>query len=152
MDTQIKQDCFLEDVDGLLNAGAVANLYAIDEKQDIIEVCILYQALMMIWTYFFGYVYIHDRLNPGYAPPCTKCTVDKTKGKRESLEDLVTCCTIDIRDYVHGIGNLIIAQTMFVTPFFENVVRLSCFTQSIRGAKANTRKHHGNQKMRIGYR
>ena len=48
MDTQIKQDCFLEDVDGLLNAGAVANLYAIDEKQDIIEVCILYQALMMI--------------------------------------------------------------------------------------------------------
>ena len=37
-DTQIKQESFLEDVDGLLNAGEVANLYAIDEKQDIIEV------------------------------------------------------------------------------------------------------------------
>jgi dynein heavy chain len=37
-DTQIKQESFLEDVDGLLNAGEVANLYAIDEKQEIIEV------------------------------------------------------------------------------------------------------------------
>ena len=38
-DTQIKQESFLEDVDGLLNAGEVANLFAIDEKQEIIEVC-----------------------------------------------------------------------------------------------------------------
>ena len=37
-DTQIKKESFLEDVDGLLNAGEVANLYAIDEKQEIIEV------------------------------------------------------------------------------------------------------------------
>lgn len=37
-DTQIKQESFLEDVDGLLNAGEVPNLFAIDEKQDIIEV------------------------------------------------------------------------------------------------------------------
>lgn len=36
--TQIKQESFLEDVDGLLNAGEVANLFAIDEKQEIIEV------------------------------------------------------------------------------------------------------------------
>ena len=39
-DTQIKQESFLEDVDGLLNAGEVPNLFAIDEKQDIIEVTI----------------------------------------------------------------------------------------------------------------
>ena len=38
-DTQIKQESFLEDVDGLLNAGEVANLFALDEKQEIIEVC-----------------------------------------------------------------------------------------------------------------
>ena len=37
-DTQIKQESFLEDVDGLLNAGEVPNLFPIDEKQDIIEV------------------------------------------------------------------------------------------------------------------
>ena len=44
-DTQIKQESFLEDVDGLLNAGEVANLYAIDEKQEIIEVVMKYNAI-----------------------------------------------------------------------------------------------------------
>ena len=38
-DTQIKEESFLEDVDGLLNAGEVPNLFELDEKQDIIEVC-----------------------------------------------------------------------------------------------------------------
>ena len=37
-DTQIKQESFLEDVDGLLNAGEVPNLFPLDEKQEIIEV------------------------------------------------------------------------------------------------------------------
>ena len=37
-DTQIKEEAFLEDVDGLLNAGEVANLFALDEKQEILEV------------------------------------------------------------------------------------------------------------------
>ena len=37
-DTQIKEEKFLEDVDGLLNAGEVPNLFPIDEKQEIIEV------------------------------------------------------------------------------------------------------------------
>ncbi len=37
-DTQIKDEKFLEDVDGLLNAGEVPNLFPIDEKQEIIEV------------------------------------------------------------------------------------------------------------------
>ena len=37
-DTQIKEESFLEDVDGLLNAGEVPNLFPLDEKQEIIEV------------------------------------------------------------------------------------------------------------------
>ena len=37
-DTQIKEEAFLEDVDGLLNAGEVANLFGLDEKQEILEV------------------------------------------------------------------------------------------------------------------
>ena len=47
-DTQIKQESFLEDVDGLLNAGEVANLYAIDEKQDIIEVFFIKNLIIII--------------------------------------------------------------------------------------------------------
>lgn len=43
-DTQIKDEAFLEDVDSVLNTGEVPNLFAIDEKQDIMEVgrCRLY--------------------------------------------------------------------------------------------------------------
>ncbi|KAK7506434.1 hypothetical protein BaRGS_00002546, partial [Batillaria attramentaria] len=36
-DTQIKQESFLEDINNLLNAGEVPNLFAIDEKQEICE-------------------------------------------------------------------------------------------------------------------
>ena len=41
-DTQIKEEAFLEDVDGLLNAGEVPNLFALDERAEIIEVSIAY--------------------------------------------------------------------------------------------------------------
>ncbi|XP_058156420.1 dynein axonemal heavy chain 7 [Dasypus novemcinctus] len=36
-DTQIKRESFLEDVNNLLNAGEVPNLFALDEKQEICE-------------------------------------------------------------------------------------------------------------------
>ncbi|XP_044742040.1 dynein axonemal heavy chain 12 [Chrysoperla carnea] len=34
---QIKEEAFLQDIDGLLNSGEVPNIYAIDEKQEILE-------------------------------------------------------------------------------------------------------------------
>ena len=34
---QIKQESFLEDINNLLNAGEVPNLYPLDEKQEICE-------------------------------------------------------------------------------------------------------------------
>lgn len=37
-DTQIKDEAFLEDVDSILNTGEVPNLFAMDEKQEIMEV------------------------------------------------------------------------------------------------------------------
>lgn len=37
-DAQIKDEGFLEDVDSVLNTGEVPNLFAMDEKQEIMEV------------------------------------------------------------------------------------------------------------------
>jgi len=37
-DTQMKDEAFLEDVDSVLNTGEVPNLFAVDEKQEIMEV------------------------------------------------------------------------------------------------------------------
>ena len=37
-DTQIKEESFLEDIDNLLNTGEVPNLFATDEKAEIMEV------------------------------------------------------------------------------------------------------------------
>lgn len=36
-DTQIKQESFLEDVNNILNTGEVPNIFAVDEKADVIE-------------------------------------------------------------------------------------------------------------------
>lgn len=37
-DAQIKEEAFLEDVDSVLNTSEVPNLFAVDEKQEIMEV------------------------------------------------------------------------------------------------------------------
>ena len=37
-DTQIKEESFLEDIDSLLNTGEVPNLFASDEKAELMEV------------------------------------------------------------------------------------------------------------------
>lgn len=55
-DTQIKEECFLEDIDNLLNSGEVPNLFAVDEKQEKIEVCVilhLFSFLSLIVTEVF---------------------------------------------------------------------------------------------------
>lgn len=37
-DTQIKEEAFLEDIDSVLNTGEVPNIFAADEKQEVMEV------------------------------------------------------------------------------------------------------------------
>jgi len=40
-DSQIKEESFLEDIDSLLNTGEVPNLFAADEKAEIMEVSVI---------------------------------------------------------------------------------------------------------------
>lgn len=51
-DAQIKDEAFLEDVDSVLNSGEVPNLFAVDEKQEIMEVAV-FKALN--WSSFLLY-------------------------------------------------------------------------------------------------
>jgi len=39
-DSQLKEEAFLEDIDSLLNASEVPNLFAPDEKVELIEVSV----------------------------------------------------------------------------------------------------------------
>lgn len=47
-DTQIKEEAFLEDVDSVLNTGEVPNLFAADEKQEVMEVKISHGVIVHI--------------------------------------------------------------------------------------------------------
>ena len=50
-DTQIKEESFLEDVDSLLNTGEVPNLFAVDEKAELIEVTDFFYCDIIISCY-----------------------------------------------------------------------------------------------------
>ena len=39
LDTQLNNAVFLQDIDSLLNAGLVPNIFSVEEKQELIEVC-----------------------------------------------------------------------------------------------------------------
>lgn len=47
-DSQIKEEFFLEDINNLLNAGEVPNLFAADEKQEICEKMRLIDKLVLL--------------------------------------------------------------------------------------------------------
>ena len=47
-DTQIKEESFLEDIDNLLNTGEVPNIFAADEKSEIMEVYIQVNVLPFV--------------------------------------------------------------------------------------------------------
>lgn len=55
-DAQIKEESFLEDIDSVLNTGEVPNLFAADEKQEIMEVSleILFNVTCLL-SYFYQF-------------------------------------------------------------------------------------------------
>jgi len=58
-DSQFKEDAFLEDIDSLLNASEVPNLFAADEKVELIEVCFI---LSIYFIYLFVYLFMNSTL------------------------------------------------------------------------------------------
>lgn len=41
LDSQLNNASFLQDIDSMLNSGLVPNVFSVEEKQELIEVCTL---------------------------------------------------------------------------------------------------------------
>ncbi|XP_053705138.1 dynein axonemal heavy chain 12-like isoform X1 [Synchiropus splendidus] len=98
-DAQIKDEAFLEDVDSVLNTGEVPNLFAVDEKQEIMEtVRPLAQAgnknLELSPLSLFAYYVSRCRANlhiiVAFSP-----IGDAFRNRLRQFPSLINCCTID---------------------------------------------------------
>ncbi|EPY81024.1 hypothetical protein CB1_000762017 [Camelus ferus] len=98
-DTQIKEEAFLEDIDSVLNTGEVPNIFAADEKQEVMEgVRPVAQAGNK-----------HDELSPlalfAFFVNCCKDNLhvvvafspigDAFRNRLRQFPSLINCCTID---------------------------------------------------------
>lgn len=99
-DTQIKDESFLEDVDNLLNTGEVPNIFAIDEKQEIIESIrpAMSQQLgpnadyspLAMFAYFVNRCRENLHLIIAFSP-----IGDAFRNRLRQFPSLINCCTID---------------------------------------------------------
>ncbi|XP_078701931.1 dynein axonemal heavy chain 7-like isoform X3 [Branchiostoma floridae x Branchiostoma belcheri] len=134
-DTQIKEESFLEDVNGLLNAGEVPNLFALDEKN---EICEKMRTLdrqrekskqtdgtpQALFNYFIERC--RDQLHIVLA---MSPIGDAFRNRLRKFPSLVNCCTIDwFQEWPED------ALEAVATRFLEDVeidqqTRLACITQ-----------------------
>ncbi|XP_078059400.1 dynein axonemal heavy chain 12 [Mustelus asterias] len=98
-DTQIKEEAFLEDVDSLLNTGEVPNLFAADEKQEIMEgVRVAAQAgnknadfsPLALFAFFVSRCRENLHVVVAFSP-----IGDAFRNRLRQFPSLINCCTID---------------------------------------------------------
>lgn len=98
-DTQVKDEGFVEDLNNLLNAGEVPNMFAADEKQDIVQRCSkqleeMGQApdgsAMAMYNFFVERVRrnLHIVL-------CMSPIGEAFRRRLRQFNSLINCCTID---------------------------------------------------------
>uniref|UniRef100_A0A663MBB6 Dynein axonemal heavy chain 12 n=1 Tax=Athene cunicularia TaxID=194338 RepID=A0A663MBB6_ATHCN len=98
-DAQIKEESFLEDVDSVLNTGEVPNLFAADEKQEIIEgVRAVVQAgnkheelsPLALFAFFVNCCKENLHIVVAFSP-----IGDAFRNRLRQFPSLINCCTID---------------------------------------------------------
>uniref|UniRef100_A0A669PGZ6 Dynein axonemal heavy chain 12 n=1 Tax=Phasianus colchicus TaxID=9054 RepID=A0A669PGZ6_PHACC len=95
-DAQIKEESFLEDIDSLLNTGEVPNLFAADEKQEIIEVsfnslkCQLQLSPLALFAFFVNCCKENLHIVVAFSP-----IGDAFRNRLRQFPSLINCCTID---------------------------------------------------------
>ena len=98
-DTQIKKESFLEDVDNLLNTGEVPNLFAADERQEIIEAMRPIAAAedknadftpLSLFNFFINRCKENLHIVLAMSP-----IGDAFRNRLRQFPSLINCCTID---------------------------------------------------------
>uniref|UniRef100_A0A8B9EN99 Dynein axonemal heavy chain 12 n=1 Tax=Anser cygnoides TaxID=8845 RepID=A0A8B9EN99_ANSCY len=98
-DAQIKEESFLEDIDSVLNTGEVPNLFAADEKQEIIEK--LYNSFypmyhsqgcspLALFAFFVNCCKENLHIVVAFSP-----IGDAFRNRLRQFPSLINCCTID---------------------------------------------------------
>ncbi|XP_038668758.1 dynein heavy chain 12, axonemal [Scyliorhinus canicula] len=133
-DTQIKEEAFLEDVDSLLNTGEVPNLFAADEKQEIMEgVRIAAQAgnknadfsPLALFAFFVSRCRENLHVVVAFSP-----IGDAFRNRLRQFPSLINCCTIDWfqpwpEDALERVANTFL-ETLELTDFERNEVVPIC--------------------------
>uniref|UniRef100_A0A8B9VSH1 Dynein axonemal heavy chain 12 n=1 Tax=Anas zonorhyncha TaxID=75864 RepID=A0A8B9VSH1_9AVES len=88
-DAQIKEESFLEDIDSVLNTGEVPNLFAADEKQEIIE------CLMRNYITAFTLCIIPKGVQNLHIVVAFSPIGDAFRNRLRQFPSLINCCTID---------------------------------------------------------
>uniref|UniRef100_A0A3B4Z7I9 Dynein axonemal heavy chain 12 n=1 Tax=Stegastes partitus TaxID=144197 RepID=A0A3B4Z7I9_9TELE len=98
-DAQIKDEAFLEDVDSVLNTGEVPNLFAIDEKQEIMESLRpiaqagnknLELSPLTLFAFFVARCRENLHIVVAFSP-----IGDAFRNRLRQFPSLINCCTID---------------------------------------------------------
>jgi dynein heavy chain, axonemal len=98
-DTQIKEESFIEDVSNLLNSGDVPNIFAADERQNIIEKCMgdaQEEGKIGDGSPATMYNYFLDRVKRNlHIVLCMSPIGDAFRTRLRMFSSIVNCCTID---------------------------------------------------------
>ncbi|XP_031217595.1 dynein heavy chain 12, axonemal [Mastomys coucha] len=98
-DTQIKEEAFLEDIDSVLNTGEVPNIFAADEKQEVMEgVRPIAQAgnkhgelsPLALFAFFVNRCKDNLHIVVAFSP-----IGDAFRNRLRQFPSLINCCTID---------------------------------------------------------
>ncbi|XP_060934159.1 dynein axonemal heavy chain 12-like [Limanda limanda] len=98
-DTQIKEEAFLEDLDSVLNTGEVPNMFAMDEKQEIIETLRplaeggnkkLELSPLALFAFFVSRCKENLHIIVAFSP-----IGDAFRTRLRQFPSLINCCTID---------------------------------------------------------
>ncbi|XP_021325607.1 dynein axonemal heavy chain 12 isoform X2 [Danio rerio] len=98
-DAQIKDEAFLEDVDSILNTGEVPNIFAVDEKQEIMEAVRPFAQAgnknlefspLALFAYFVTRCKENLHIVVAFSP-----IGDAFRNRLRQFPSLINCCTID---------------------------------------------------------